>query len=130
MTLRRLLHVPAALLLAALLATVLVGCGDEETPTDAGDGGSDETSAQTLEITVEGEDVSPKGDRVELGVGETLEIHVTSDREGELHVHSTPEQELAFGEGETDLELTIDAPGIVEVEDHESDTVIASLEVS
>jgi hypothetical protein len=57
-------------------------------------------------------------------------LHITADRAGELHVHSTPEQELEFDEGESHVELTFDHPGVVEVEDHESGKVILQLQVS
>jgi hypothetical protein len=45
-------------------------------------------------------------------------------------VHSTPEQEIAFEKGTTTEKLTIDKPGIVDVEDHELEQVIVQLEVS
>ncbi len=52
-----------------------------------------------------------------------------SDREGELHVHSSPEQELAYEAGTTELDVTIDKPGIVEIEDHVAEVLIVQLEV-
>ena len=63
-------------------------------------------------------------------VGEKITLNVDSDREGELHVHSTPEQELEYAVGTTKLEITIDTPGIVVIEDHHSETTLVSLEVS
>ena len=44
-------------------------------------------------------------------------------------MHSTPEQELSYEAGTTDLPLTIDQPGIVDVESHDLDLVIVQLEV-
>jgi hypothetical protein len=55
---------------------------------------------------------------------------VTADREGEMHVHSTPEQELQYGVGKTILTVTIERPGIVEIEDHVADVVVVQLQVS
>ena len=97
---------------------------------DASPSPSGEPASDAVEITIEGDRISPLGDRIEVGVGEQVSLHVTSDRPGELHVHSTPEQELEYGKGETTLKLTIDSPGIVDVEDHEADVVILQLQVS
>ena len=91
---------------------------------------SDATAGPTLEVEIEGDTVKPNGARVQVDVGQTVTLHVQADHAGEIHVHSNPEQELEYDRGETTLELTIDKPGIVDVEDHEADTVIAQLEVS
>jgi hypothetical protein len=61
---------------------------------------------------------------VELGVGETLALNITSDRVGELHVHSTPEKQLNFEPGKQRLELKFDQPGSVDIEEHESGVLI------
>ncbi len=45
-------------------------------------------------------------------------------------MHSTPEQELEYDEGTTDLELTFEQPGVVEVESHDLGLTILQLEVS
>ena len=66
---------------------------------------------------------------MEAKVGEEITLRVTSDAPGEIHVHSTPEQELEYAAGTTDLPLTIDAPGLVDVESHTLDMVIVQLEV-
>lgn len=88
-----------------------------------------EPSAPTLTITIQGNDVSPNGERIEVAPGEPLVVGVTSDRAGELHVHSKPEQFVEFGEGSTVTELVIDIPGVVEVEDHETGAVVAQIQV-
>ena len=83
-----------------------------------------------VDVTINGDSVTPNGDRVDAKVGEPVTLNITSDRAGELHVHSTPEQELEYGAGRTTLELTVDTPGVVDVEDHVADVVIVQLEVS
>ena len=93
-----------------------------ETPTDA-------LAAQTIDVTFEGDTVTPSGERVDAKVGEEIVLHVTADAPGEIHVHSTPEQELAYEAGTSDLSLTIDEPGVVDVESHTLDMVIVQLEV-
>jgi uncharacterized protein YcfL len=132
----------------ALSSLILAGCSDAEPQTidqspsaAASDEASQPAEPETeesspepkgtvVEITIDGDSVEPNGARVEAHVGEPITLQITSDREGELHVHSTPEQEIPFDNGTTEAELTIDRPGVVEVEDHHSGLVIVQLEVS
>lgn len=135
---------------AALLA--MAGCGTD------GETGSDNTTASpsaaaptsptspataptprattsapaglVIDVTVNGDEVSPNGKRIQAKINEPIILVVTADRAGELHVHSTPEQQLEYGVGKTTLTLTIDKPGIVEVEDHIAETVVVQLQVS
>ena len=74
--------------------------------------------------------MTPNGERVAVDAGQPIEIVVKADAPGELHVHSTPEQELAYGTGTTTLKLTLDEPGVVDVESHHLEVVIVQLEVS
>jgi PBP1b-binding outer membrane lipoprotein LpoB len=124
------MRTPRILIAVVALAFItLAGCSEDgsqavdESPSPA-------TAGTVVEITIDGDTVEPNGARVEAQVGEPITLQITSDREGELHVHSTPEQEISFDKGTTQAELTIDQPGIVEVEDHHSDLVIVQLEVS
>ena len=80
-------------------------------------------------MTREGDEFTPNGERVELGVDQTLVLTIDADEAGELHVHSTPEQEIEYDAGTSEHELTIDRPGVVEVESHEPDVVLLQLEV-
>jgi hypothetical protein len=136
----------SAALVAAVLA--LTGCSDDTKTADSpGSGQSDHssspgsqapsTSAQTtpsptgttVDITIKAGKVSPNGDRVKADVGRPITLHVDADTAGELHVHSSPEQEIAFPRGSSTKQLTIDTPGIVDVEDHELEQVVVQLEV-
>jgi hypothetical protein len=85
--------------------------------------------AQRTAITFDGASVSPSGKRVEVAAGEPVELVVTADAPGEIHVHSSPEQELEYDAGTTTLELTIDQPGVVDVESHDLEKTIVQLEV-
>lgn len=134
--------VPAVV--ALVLMATLAACGGEsaddapstgtssssnETEADAGsDTGSDGDSV-ALTITREGDVFTPNGERVELEVDQTLVLTLTSDEAGEMHVHSTPEQEIAYDAGTSEHEITIDRPGVVEVESHDPDVVVLQLEV-
>lgn len=99
-----------------------------ESPTDTPE--APEETGTSLDITIEGNAITPSGERIKVSRGETITFNVTSDRAGELHVHSTPDQTLSFGVGETTIELSIDLPGIVAIEEHEAHITIVSLEVS
>lgn len=97
--------------------------GDESGSDDTGD------DSVTVEVTREGDTFTPNGERVEMAVGQTLVLQVTADEAGELHVHSTPEQDLAYEAGTSEHEITIDRPGVVEVESHDPDSIVLQLEV-
>jgi len=113
---------------AAVLPLTLgtgAACGDDE-PAPASSGSVEPT---TIEVTFEGGTVTPNGERVEVGVDDEVELVVQADEGGEIHVHSTPEQTLEYGAGTTTLPITLDQPGVVEVESHDLDQVIVQLEV-
>lgn len=117
---RRALAVLAVLACSAGLA----GCGDDDSA-----GGKD-LQPKTIDVTITADSVTPNGDRVEVKVGQPIEIVVKADAEGEIHVHSDPEHELEYGPGTTTLKtFTIDKPGIVEVESHALEKTIVQLEV-
>ena len=78
-----------------------------------------------VDVSIVGSDVTPVAQQVELGVGETLLLEVESDRAGELHVHSSPEQVVDFAAGSSELDLTFDKPGSVDIEEHQSGALIA-----
>jgi hypothetical protein len=135
-----------ALLASALtLALTLAGCGSDEptpepadptssstpeTPDETTDESTEPSEPEVREIEIEFEgDQAPEVERVQVAVGETVELVVTSDQPGELHVHSDPEQTLTYDAGTTRLPLTIDRPGVVEVERHEPEALVLQLEV-
>jgi len=141
---------PTAALVTAIVA--LTGCSDDgsaadrDTSTSASSSSapaSPETSTSpsespsatedagtTVEIRFKGGKVTPNGDRVKATVGEPVTLHITADEGGEIHVHSTPEQEIAYKAGESTKKLTIDKPGVVDVESHDLEQVIVQLQVS
>ena len=140
---RRSLAVPA---LALSLALTLAGCGEDEpaepaaeptpeVPTSQTTGKAKEKkptqqeapAGATLAVQVNGSDVSPSGKAITMSVGDVLTIEVTSDRAGELHVHSSPEQYVAFQAGETRRDLAIDKPGQVDIEEHDTGALVARL---
>src|SRR4051812_29075676 len=119
---RRTLIAAAALLLAALS---LSACSSDSGGSTSGSG-----DATSIDITIKGGKVTPNGDRVKAKVGKPITLHIDADQAGEIHVHSTPEQEVPFPQGKSTKKLTITKPGIIDVEDHALNQVNVQLEVS
>ena len=102
---------------------------EEATSTPSESTQTPEAERPTIEITFEGGTVTPNGERVAVPMGQEIDLVITADQPGELHVHSTPEQELSYEAGTSTLPLVIDQPGIVEVESPDPALVIVQLEV-
>ncbi len=142
---------------AALALALLAGCGgsggsEASEPTEspsASPSATDETSGATeapeapaspsptaseeaaglqveLDLTGGG---TPEAQSVEVAAGEPVTLVIRADAAGELHVHSTPEQDVDYGPGRTEQELVLDRPGVVDVESHDLGVVLARLEV-
>jgi hypothetical protein len=111
---------------ATVLTVALLGftaCGDDDNDAP--------TTPVTVEVTFEGDTVTPNGARVKVAVGQPVELDITADAPGEIHVHSDPEQELEYDAGTSTVEIEpIDQPGVVDVESHDLEQVIVQLEVS
>ncbi len=116
-----------AVLTLVVCTAGLAGCGDDDS---SGSGDGKDLATKTIQVTIEGDDVTPNGDRVEVAVNQPIELVVKAEAEGEIHVHSDPEHELEYGAGTTTLPtFKIDKPGIVEVESHALEKTIVQLEV-
>ncbi len=94
-----------------------------ETPT------SEEPTGPTLAVTISGSDVGPNAEEISVGPGDPITITFDTDRAGELHVHSKPEQYVEFKAGTSRQTLIIDTPGSVEIEEHDSEAVVAVVQV-
>ena len=121
---RRTTAVLVALVVAAPGLAACSGDGSGSGPASGTSG-----SGTSIHVTVKDGRVTPNGDRVKAEVDEPITVHIDADTSGEIHVHSTPEQEIAFDKGTSTKRLTIRQPGIVDVEDHALDQVIVQLEV-
>jgi len=113
-------------LVATVITTLvmLTGCGSD----DPAVGTAPTSEAGRIELTFEGADAPPT-ERVQVEPGEEIELVVKSDEPGELHVHSDPEETLEYAAGTTTLMLTIDVPGVVDIERHEPEALVLQLEV-
>lgn len=111
--------------LAVLVGAFLSACAEDDDP--GGSGGSEEPVV--VKITFEDGTVEPNGERVQVDAGQPIDLEVTADEPGEIHIHSDPEHEIAYDAGTKTFEIQIDRPGVVEVESHELDQIIVQLEV-
>lgn len=126
----------AAAVTTLALALVATGCGSgaskataeaevtaHPTPAAAHPHGT------VIRVRITGESVTPAGTRVPVGAGKPVTLLITATSAGELHVHSTPEQHIAYPKGTSAVTLTFDQPGIVEIESHALEKTIVQLEV-
>ena len=117
----------ALLVAAGLLA--LTGCGSDDDTTN-GDTGEQTGDQQTIELTLTDDEIAPMGERVNVEAGEPITFEITADHEGSVHVHSDPEHSLDYTDGTTTHEITLDRPGVVEVEIHDPDVILVQLAVN
>ncbi|GAA5027539.1 hypothetical protein GCM10023258_22350 [Terrabacter aeriphilus] len=87
----------------------------------SGGGGVAATSGAVtrLEVGITGTTVTPPPALVDLAVGATLELVVTSDHDDELHAHGFDVEEQLKAGVPTTLRLTATQTGSFEVETHE-----------
>jgi hypothetical protein len=119
---RRLVAAVAVVLLSAL---TLTACGSGSSSQKAAD-----LPTKVIDITFQDSDTTPNGTTVDVAVGQRIEFDVTADKPGEIHVHSSPEQEFEYDAGSSTFEVKpIEAPGQVTVESHTLDKVLFKLVV-
>lgn len=125
-------------LAGALSVTAACGSGEPEatetptTPTPSAPqtpASSPTPGAKSVDITFADGDVTPSGEKVTLKAGEELVLRISAEEPGELHVHSSPEQAISFPQGDSEHTVTIDRPGLVEVEAHHPHKLVLQLEV-
>lgn len=135
---------PALLLVAAL---VLTGCGTDDdgsaaspsvppaSPTTSPGPGEPEPAttpddAQVVAVTVAGGEATGDTGRIEVPLGTTVRLTVTSDVADEIHVHGYDLTEAVSPGQATQLEFLADQAGVFEVELHDARLVLSRLQVS
>jgi len=114
---RRLVAAVTVVLLSLLMLTA---CGSGSSSQNTSD-----LPTKVIDITIKGSDTDPSGQSIDVRVGQRIELDVTADEPGEIHVHSTPEQEFEYDGGSSTFELQpIQAPGRVPVESHTLDKTL------
>ncbi|HEX7717999.1 MAG TPA: hypothetical protein VF416_11960 [Marmoricola sp.] len=130
--------------LAALLAAValaLAGCGgssdqkkgtgsDEQlTATPAAQASAPPSDAKVIQVTVDGDSVTPSGDQVTVQRNQPIVFQIDATEEGELHVHSSPAKAIEYPAGKSQVQITIDKPGVIEAEIENLGKLVVQLEV-
>ena len=84
----------------------------------------------TIDITIEGGNVTPTNAEVQAKLDEPIVLRVNSDAADELHVHSVPEHtfKVAPKPGQQ-FQFNVEVPGKVEIELHELNRVVATVQV-
>ena len=115
----------AAVAVLLVTAVATAGCGSDDNTA----GTNTDTEPKVVNVTFNGDSVTPNGERVVVAVGQEIELKMSADKPGEIHVHTDPEQELEYTAGTSTVDIApIEKPGIVEVESHDLDKVIIQLE--
>ena len=135
-------HAPRRMLAAALtagLAVTVAGCGGDSTDTKdreisatpvAEVTTAPPSDSEVIGVTIAGESVSPSGDRIPVDRNQPIVFEIDADEAGELHVHSSPAQSIAYPAGKSQAEITIDKAGLIEAEIEDSGTLVVELEVN
>lgn len=137
--------------IAATTCAFVIGCG---APSEASQATSSDTTADETTVTqssqvpasasaaAEGIDrtvinvgiaggvVTPTNGRAQAVVGRPIVLMIDSDVADQLHVHSVPEYtfDIQAGSGQK-FEFTVDVPGRVDVELHDLDRTVVTIEV-
>lgn len=125
---------PAAAITAAL-AVLTISVTTACSTASSSDGtstsqGAAPSNRKVIEVTFSGGKVTPIAEQVDVSVGQTVVLDITADVAGEIHVHSTPEQEVQYGVGHTQVPLNaFKLPGTIDVESHALDKTILILQV-
>jgi hypothetical protein len=114
--------------LMAVALLVLAACGSGSGKDQAA-AKTDSSGTTTIDITFKGDTVTPQGTTIQVKAGKPIKLHIVADKPGELHVHSSPEHEFEYKAGTTDETITLDQPGLVDMESHTHDKLVAQLEV-
>ena len=106
----------------AASAVVLVACG-------SGDSQGGSPGPERVSVTIKGDSVTPHAKPIEASVGQPIVLDVTSDRAAELHVHSSPEHEFEVAPGHNSYRFTLEQPGVVDVEEHQTEDLVLRITV-
>jgi hypothetical protein len=90
---------------------------------------SSTSSGRTIAITVSGRTVTPAPAQVDLPIGQTLTLVVTSDHDDELHAHGFDVEVPLKAGMPTSITLTGKEAGVFEVETHEPALTLLTIAV-
>ncbi|MBN3455526.1 hypothetical protein JNN96_16025 [Mycobacterium sp. DSM 3803] len=135
------------IVLAAAAALLAAGCGGSDkaenaeattttTPSVTTVAPSDMTNQQSppnrlvIDVTIKGGEVTPTNAQLQGKVKDPIVVRVNSDVADELHVHSVPEHTFKIEpKAGQQFQFTVDVPGTVDVELHQLNRTVASIQV-
>ena len=83
-----------------------------------------------IAVTIDGSKIITNSARVDVPVGDKVELDVTANGSGEVHVHSSPAQPFYYKPGANTFVTTpLTIPGIIEVEVEQLHKTIVQLAV-
>lgn len=86
-------------------------------------------SARTVEVSVTGRTVEPPPATVDLPVGQSLTLVITSDVDNEVHAHGFEVETPVPAVQPTSVTLTGTTPGVFEVELHHPELLLLAVAV-
>ena len=83
-----------------------------------------------IDVTIKGGEVDPTNAQLKAKTKEAIVVRVNSDVADELHVHSTPDHTFKIEPGKAQqFQFAVDVPGQVEIELHQLNKTIATVQV-
>ena len=83
-----------------------------------------------IDVMIQGGNVTPTNDQLQAKLHEPIVVNVNSDVADELHVHSTPDHTFKVeAKPAQTFQFTVDVPGKVDIELHNLNRTIATVEV-
>ncbi|MGY2874018.1 hypothetical protein ACVW00_001208 [Marmoricola sp. URHA0025 HA25] len=130
------------LLVAGALVLTLTGCGggSGDSPAKGADveltatptaqvTGTPPSGAKVIKVTVGKDSVSPSGAQVSVKRNQPIVFEIDATEPGELHVHSSPAKAIDFPAGQSQVQISIDKPGLIEAEIENLGKLVVQLEV-
>lgn len=83
-----------------------------------------------VDVTIKGGEVTPTNEQLQTSVNSPIVIRVNSDAADQLHVHSNPEHTFTIEpKNGQSFQFTVAVPGTVDVELHQLNRTIATIQV-
>lgn len=83
-----------------------------------------------IDVSIKGGEVNPINAQLEAKINEPIVVKVISDVADELHVHSAPEHTFKIeAKPGQQFQFTVDVPGKVDIELHQLEKTIATVQV-
>ena len=140
----------AGVMTAAVVCVWVVGCGSPAAPSDSSAANSATSDAGTappaasasaappsvandatvVDVSIAGGVVTPTNGQAQGRVGNPIVLKVGSDVPDSLHVHSVPEHTFQVeARPDQQFEFTVDVPGQVDIELHDLNRTVVTIQV-